>query len=149
MSTIKMDHRRCGRCRRPLKNPKSMAIGYGPKCLKEVCGDECSLNIMQSLPRTIVNVSAASEAFGELSRRILLAMGEDLCSCGERLDAGDVSSYDHEGGMKLRGFEKPQWAYIVCKCGHQIAYCHIANLKWNDLELTYADSPRRALATGS
>jgi len=42
--------------------------------------------------------------------------------CGEPIHAGTVETYDHEGGVKVTGYEKLQWVYFVCpKCGYQMA----------------------------
>jgi len=40
--------------------------------------------------------------------------------CNSRV--GAWQSYDHEGGVNVQGFNKPQWVYYVCTyCGYQWA----------------------------
>lgn len=129
MSAFQMDHSRCGRCHRALKNEQSRRRGYGRICWGKVGGREDEQNLMDSLPRTITDSAAAQAAFSELTQQILQAVGDSTCRCGERLDAGDVGSYDHDGGLSLPGFGKAQWVYLKCKCGHCLAAHHIRGLE--------------------
>lgn len=48
------------------------------------------------------------------------------CFCGTKLEASSVESYDHDGGVKVKGKKELQWVYLVCgKCGHQWSFTHI------------------------
>jgi hypothetical protein len=144
MQRIRINHGRCGRCGRELTNEDSMARGYGPKCWRLVHYDN-----EQDVPRSILGSSQAQEAMSEISRRILRAVGDEKCSCGERLDAGAVDSYDHAGGIKLKGYGEAQWVHLRCKCGHQVPWHRVAGLEYEDLELSWKSSPHRALALTS
>jgi len=42
-------------------------------------------------------------------------------SCGKPIKKGSIKSNDHEGGTKLKNFEKPQWIYFHCVCGYDSA----------------------------
>ena len=48
------------------------------------------------------------------------------CFCGSALYGGTVESYDHEGGVTVKGFKSKQWVYLTCiRCGHQWSHQHI------------------------
>jgi len=34
--------------------------------------------------------------------------------CSTPLKASDIKSYDHSGGIPVKGFPKPQWVYFLC-----------------------------------
>ena len=42
--------------------------------------------------------------------------------CRSDFDKNIFKSYDHENGIHLEGFDKPQWIYKVCpKCGQEVS----------------------------
>jgi len=48
------------------------------------------------------------------------------CFCKTALYGGTVESYDHAGGVNVKGFKEKQWVYLTCtKCGHQWSFTHI------------------------
>ena len=45
------------------------------------------------------------------------------CFCGSALYGGTVKSYDHDGGVTVKGFKERQWVYLTCaKCGHRVRF---------------------------
>jgi len=48
------------------------------------------------------------------------------CNADHVLGAGSIRSYDHTGGMPVRGFTNKQWVYFECaKCGDEISIVHV------------------------
>lgn len=122
----------CKRCNRGLKGPASMKRGYGPVCWKKVqLEDEEQRKIYE--PCTIAQHGLASWTMKEIRKRVL--QGDlQACSCGEPLETGEVRSYDHEGGLDLKGFGQPQWVYHECsKCGNQLSVWKL-RIDLSDLE---------------
>jgi hypothetical protein len=56
-------------------------------------------------------------------------------SCGEPLDLNDIKTYDHEGGIAVKGYDKKQWVYFHCKkCDYDSALWKIENgIKWREM----------------
>ncbi|AKB79109.1 hypothetical protein MSHOH_2626 [Methanosarcina horonobensis HB-1 = JCM 15518] len=109
---------RCLRCGRSLRDHKSKSRGYGPTCWKKV------LPTLPSCPptteiRSIENIFAVNSVYDSLRVRV---SSHSCPSCGALLSSAEVHSYDHEDGLNLRGFLRPQWIYITCtRCGADIA----------------------------
>ena len=36
-------------------------------------------------------------------------------TCGMPFDLDDIKTYDHEGGIAVKGYDKKQWVYLHCK----------------------------------
>jgi hypothetical protein len=45
----------------------------------------------------------------------------ERCFCSAQLD-DSLFHYDHNGGWPVVGFAVPQWLYLECRLGHQLAY---------------------------
>lgn len=105
---------RCLRCGRSLKDRKSKARGYGPECWEKV------RHALPSYPptletRSIANIFDANAVYESLRVRV---SSHSCPNCGALLSTAEIHSYDHEDGLNLRGFLRPQWVYVTCsKCG--------------------------------
>jgi len=120
--------RHCGRCRRGLTNEDSMARGYGRTCWQKLGGrgNQKNCSIEGALPKTISDITVAGDSFAMMTRKILSAVGDEKCRCGEPLAHGKVGSYDHEGGILIPGYGQKQWVYLQCsKCRYALGLNHI------------------------
>lgn len=122
----------CKRCNRALKDSASVKRGYGPVCWKKVqLEDEEQRKIYE--PCTVAYTGLANHIMREIRRRVLQGNATE-CSCGEPLETGDIRSYDHEGGLDLKGYGQPQWVYHECsKCKHQLSIWKL-RMDLSDLE---------------
>jgi len=131
----------CGRCHRALKDAASIQRGYGPTCwAKMQHGDTGAAKKGES---TVINMEEAGQSRVELRRRLLQAaqirqerglnrgdcqgsyMGKE---CKEPFGVMRMYMEDHDNGIKLKGYGKPQWAYLRCrKCGYETSYEKIIN----------------------
>ncbi|AKB77957.1 hypothetical protein MSHOH_1474 [Methanosarcina horonobensis HB-1 = JCM 15518] len=123
----------CNRCNRPLKDSASVKRGYGPKCWKKVqLEDEEQRKIYE--PCTIAYAGLANHTMREIRKRVLQGDRTECRACGEPLETGEIQSYDHDGGLDLKGFGQPQWVYHQCsKCKHQLSIWKL-RIDLSDLE---------------
>lgn len=49
----------------------------------------------------------------ELEKAIIRKKGE-CTHCGRRIKEKSIRSYDHDGGMQVKGFKQKQWTYFHC-----------------------------------
>lgn len=110
----------CQRCGRVLKSPDSISRGYGRSCWQKVCKNmQAALKALDD-PCTIADVDDALETLraiqGEIDR------SGERCTCGTLLSDGELLLHDHDGGVALKGYGKPQWVYVHClHCGYDTA----------------------------
>jgi len=55
-------------------------------------------------------------------------------NCGHPFDLEDIKTFDHEGGIVVKGYDKKQWVYFHCKkCEYDSALWKITNkIKWRE-----------------
>ena len=52
----------------------------------------------------------------------LIQVDARCCSCNTSFSKGNIRSYDHTGGIKVKGFDNLQWVYMHCdKCDYDSA----------------------------
>lgn len=121
---------RCLRCGRSLKDHKSKARGYGSECWDKV------KHALPSFPptaetRSIENIFTVNQVYESLRVRF---SSHSCPSCGALLGSPEIHSYDHEEGVNLRGFLRPQWVYVTCQnCGVDIALHKLTQYNCGDL----------------
>lgn len=59
----------------------------------------------------------------EIEKKIRKAHGK-CYKCKREIKYGTIRSYDHEGGIKVKGFRKKQWVYFLCP------YCNSMSALW-------------------
>ena len=107
----------CRRCTRHLTNPTSIKHGMGPVCYtKRMDGD--LRQAKQIGPRTITSKDLAKKVYQAIYR-LIHAMDETVhparwkCPvCGATIQEMPLESTDHDAGLVLPGFGKPQWFYL-------------------------------------
>lgn len=106
---------KCDKCHRKLTDPVSIMRHLGPVCFGKIRA-EMLVDSNHNLPRTITHQAVADSEIRKLSE----LFDKYSCVCGKSFDNyGDVWSFDHDAGLKLIGFGKPQHVYAHCmKCGH-------------------------------
>jgi len=57
----------------------------------------------------------------------------------EYLGPHNIESYDHEGGIPVKGFDKPQWVYFRCE---RCDYCSALWKVLNEIEVKYMEANR-------
>ncbi|WP_269849530.1 DUF6011 domain-containing protein [Methanosarcina horonobensis] len=122
----------CNRCNRPLKDSASVKRGYGPKCWKKVqLEDEEQRKIYElhdclCRSRKSYHEGDPEESTAGRSHRVQ--------GLRRTLETGEIQSYDHDGGLDLKGFGQPQWVYHQCsKCKHQLSIWKL-RIDLSDLE---------------
>lgn len=113
-----LDHMftRCLRCGRQLSFPASVKRGYGNYCWQKV--NQVATEMQSDFKPTIINSEEAEES----RRKILLKIDQlefphNECHCGNPIKKGILCSYDHDGGIQVKGYATKQWFYIHCeKC---------------------------------
>lgn len=108
----------CRRCSRNLKKPSSIKHGYGNVCYrKRMSGDTRTARQMD--PCTITDPDLASKVFQAIYRIIRGGPGipvqcapadiaHGLFLTGQDIKTLPLESFDHDGGMIMPGFGKPQ-----------------------------------------
>lgn len=110
----------CRRCGRELKSPDSIERGYGRSCWKKVRQNMIAAWEALKDPCTIANIDDALETFRAIQMEI--DRSGERCACGTLLSDGQLMCHDHDGGVALAGYGKPQWIYVHCiHCGHDTA----------------------------
>jgi len=138
-----MDVNTCKRCNRALKDPASVKRDYGPVCWKKVQQENEEQRKIYE-PCTVAYQGLANHIMREIRRRVLQGNVTE-CSCGEPLETGEVRSYDHDGGLDLKGFGQPQWVYHECsKCGHQLSIWKL-RIDLSDLEKVKPAKPLKMM----
>lgn len=128
---------RCLRCGRSLKDHKSKARGYGPECWQKV------KPALPSCPpsaefRSIENIFSVNQVYESLRVRF---SSHSCPSCGALLSSAEVHSYDHEDGLNLQGFLRPQWVYFTCShCRVDISLHKLTQNSCGDLCKHYKQS---------
>ena len=86
------------------------------KCVCKCCGTYHGLGKLRDLE------SEDKVLAMDIAKEFLETAGKDLnCICGAEL-APPVYYYEHDGGYKVKGFDRRLWLYLVCgKCGYQMA----------------------------
>ncbi|HIH73915.1 MAG TPA: hypothetical protein HA306_01040 [Methanosarcina sp.] len=102
---------RCLRCGRALKDHKSKSRGYGPECWQKVKHAIPPQGAPLTETRSIENIFTVNAVYDSIRVRV---SSHSCPSCGALLSSAEVHSYDHEDGLNLRGFLRPQWVYVTC-----------------------------------
>jgi hypothetical protein len=50
----------------------------------------------------------------EIAAAVIQLSGECV-SCGHPFDLDDIQTYNHDGGIEVKGYDKRQWVYFHCK----------------------------------
>jgi len=111
---------RCRRCGKHLSASSSVQCGYGPKCLIKVrSGDLRRSKVLKTFePKTITDpvwAERVNRAIYSLVHKITpeSAGWNARCAiCGTTIQEMPLESFDHDGGLTLPGYGKPQWFYL-------------------------------------
>lgn len=91
--------------------------GYGSTCYRKIMGGDMrrSKAIERIEPRTVTDniwAQRTIQAIRNLGARTPESTGWNSCLCGTTLREMPVESFDHDAGLILPGFGKPQWFYL-------------------------------------
>lgn len=120
-----MASRRCLACGRPLTNPASIKVGYGPKCREKIEAavkeEQAWGEVASIVDRDLADRSLA--AVWRVVRDLFLAHPDrKKCSCGRDYTYRCLEHCDHgPGGFRLPGFATEQWIYLHCDCTYDMA----------------------------
>jgi hypothetical protein len=108
---------RCLKCRRQLKNQKSVERRYGPVCWRNLTkGNE---EVDYGLPRSVSDRALSEQSLRDLHQQVIDHGTKKNCACGKPLYGCDVWSFDLETGIELPGFKSPQHVFFHCNnCKH-------------------------------
>jgi len=116
----------CRRCGRTLTDPRSVANGIGPECIKHVNVNIGHLSRQQKwITEYMSAITGSVELNLEASTFIMERVDlERFKHCNEDLPMMFMA-YPHEGGMQLPSYPERMWVYAVCpRCGYQLAWVH-------------------------
>ncbi|WP_440948623.1 DUF6011 domain-containing protein [Methanosarcina sp. T3] len=126
---------RCLRCGRDLRDHKSKSRGYGSECWQKVKHAIPPQGTPLTETRSIENIFTVNTVYDSLRVRV---SSHSCPSCGSLPDSAEVHSYDHEDGLNLRVFLRPQWVYMSCpRCGVDIALHKLMRDRCGDLYKHY------------
>ncbi len=128
-----MAYTRCLRCGRALKDRLSKQRGYGPECWIKVQHNQPPRGPPLKIKSSIENIFDAIYIKDQIRDRLQRAPVK-TCSCGASLLAGELGTFDHDSGYRLRGFSFPQWVFITCPdCGLEWSYWKLRGPSLDDL----------------
>lgn len=116
----------CRRCGRALTDPKSVANGIGPECIKHV---NTNISHLKDYQKRINDYLSMIEGTVTLSQDAVSFIQPHIDMdrfqhCHAELPLNLVA-YPHDGGLTLPGYPEKMWVYVVCPtCGYQLSWHH-------------------------
>ena len=104
----------CGRCGKPLENPKSIERGFGP-----ICWIKLEIARKKEENKLLELLKGEREENDKPTLGYYLSQLSELhcLSCNADLHYGEIEHYEHNGGYPLKNYKNNQWIYITCpKC---------------------------------
>jgi hypothetical protein len=109
-------------CGRRLTDPESVQRGIGPVCWRNLKKEDEKVKERHKIWNQCKHNSEDQEGIDLQDLSHLIYVKKPRCICGARDQWDFPEHYEHDGGIKVKGYKELQWVYVHCRnCNYDMA----------------------------